>query len=120
MAHVLMDQGRWREALEQCRLVLGHIDAQGLPSCLTLRDQCTVYTMEDVAKIAGAMGEPDKAIAWLSEGARASSVLDEFGAGTFHIIDKLESLLLQAGRLEEAAVWARLAPVEELKPAGGK
>ncbi|KAI5927179.1 Clr5 domain-containing protein [Camillea tinctor] len=108
--HILMDKRSWAEALSVCLGIVGYADKQGLPVEMTLRDECAVYTMEDIAKIYENMGEPEKSTHWLGRAATCATNLGKPTHEIAHIVDKLEALLLESGRADEAQVWRRMAP----------
>ncbi|KAI0595420.1 Clr5 domain-containing protein [Biscogniauxia sp. FL1348] len=108
--HILMDKGSWAEALSVCLGIVGQADELVLPTEMTLRDSCAVYTMEDIAKIYENMGEPEKSTDWLRKAATCATNLGRPVHEVAHIVDKLETLLLKSGRADEAQVWRRMAP----------
>ncbi|KAH9993140.1 Clr5 domain-containing protein [Xylariaceae sp. FL0662B] len=110
LEHVYMDMESWNEALSVCFEIVGPVDDTGSPTEATLKDDCGVSTMEDIAKIYEHMGNPDKSITWLMQAAISASSLWGSTQETAHIVDKLECLLVKNGRVDEGHIWRRLAP----------
>ncbi|KAF8855332.1 hypothetical protein BDZ45DRAFT_805081 [Acephala macrosclerotiorum] len=100
--HVLVDTGDYLQALKLCFTIVGTCEPV---KHLAYYDNCTVHTMEDIAKIYDRLGNIDLSTKWLELAAYVGRDLWGPWVGTMHIVDKLVLMLLRAGRQAEATAW---------------
>ncbi|KAI0201367.1 hypothetical protein F4808DRAFT_469671 [Astrocystis sublimbata] len=108
LEHVYMDIGSWSMALTVCMDIVGQTQLDGSATVSTKKDECDLYTMEDVAKIHQQLGDNDQSISWLMLAATTASTLFGASVQTIHIVDKLEKLLVEQRRYDEAGLWGQL------------
>lgn len=106
VAHVLMDCAEWKKALELCFSVVGHDESKTAPTIPQYMDACAVYAMEDMSKIYGMLGDIPLSIVWLEKAVSVAWTLWPKGSiAVEHVVDKLDGMLRQCGRLDEAELW---------------
>ena len=106
LEHVLMDSAEWNKALQLCFFIVGQDEATSTVVEPSYTDECAIYTMEDISKIYGALGNVASSVVWLEKAiAVAWDIRPVDWIGTEHIVDKLDSILRQCGRSDEADVW---------------
>jgi hypothetical protein len=106
LEHVLMDNAEWKKALQLCFFIVGQDEASNAAVAPSYTDECAIYTMEDISKIYGTLGDVASSVVWLEKAillAWAIRPVDWIGAE--HISDKLDGVLRQCGRAEEADIW---------------
>ena len=111
--HVLMDIGRWREALQVCMNIVGEIRVMNGVVQPLHNDQCAASTMEDIAKIYDNLSDPDSSIAWLKGAAIYGQGPSRVSVAEEHVVDKVVTALQLRGDEEEAEVWRQLCPSVE-------
>jgi hypothetical protein len=107
LEHVYIDNGQLLQALELCHLIVGQVNPASNLAEPSYKDEWSVYTMEDIAKIYEELGNGGMSIAWLQEAAMGAWGLWKDWAATRHIVDKLEAALTRDGRHNEAMNWIR-------------
>jgi hypothetical protein len=106
LEHVLMDSAEWNKALQLCFFIVGQDETTSTVVEPSYTDECDIYTMEDISKIYGALGNVASSVVWLEKAiAVAWDIRPVDWIGTEHIVDKLDSILRQCGRSDEADVW---------------
>lgn len=106
MAHVLMDQGHHRQAIQLGESVVGMVRNFGHSPIMVLHhDDYAVHSMEDMAKSYDILGDFESSAAWLSLAVEHAWALWRKWVATEHIVDKLERALRACGRSYEIQSW---------------
>ena len=108
LEHVLIDEEKWHEALEVCHSIVDQQHSSFQLAEPHRRDECAVYTMEDIAKIYANVGETKSCIAWLTQAANSAWMLWGSCVATRHIVDKLVGALMASGEADEADFWRNI------------
>ena len=93
--HILIETEDYSQALELCFSIIGRDKSNTALAEPKHKDECAVYTMEDLSKIYSLLGDIESSTMWLKQALITSrSVWPNGSVGEDHIVDKLKSLLL--------------------------
>ncbi|KAL7928816.1 hypothetical protein V8C35DRAFT_332512 [Trichoderma chlorosporum] len=104
LEHIYIDQHDWVSALDQCFEIVGQRFSNSISPNPDpqYHDECSVWTMEDIAKIWELNGNSDQAIAWLKQARISGGIVWGPEVALEHIQDKLMELFIRCGKTEEA------------------
>ncbi|KAK5994162.1 FAD-dependent monooxygenase prx3 [Cladobotryum mycophilum] len=104
LEHIYIDQEDWVSALDVCFDIVGHHvgDSVSPNPDPQHHDECSVWTMEDIAKIYECTGNLGQAIAWLKQARISGGIVWGGKVALEHIQDKLIELLTKCGKTAEA------------------
>jgi hypothetical protein len=105
LEHVYMDQQDWAAALSTCFDIVGQQRLEPPDPDPLYHDECSVWTMADIAKTCECAGNLDQAIAWLKQAKISGGMLWGQSDMLNHIQDKLNELLELLGREDELKLW---------------
>lgn len=105
LEHVYMDQKDWPAALSTCFDIVGQQQLEPPDPDPLYHDECSVWTMADIAKTCECAGNLDQAVAWLKQARISSGMLWGQSDMLSHIQDKLNELLKLLGREDELELW---------------
>jgi hypothetical protein len=106
--HVYMDQEAWTSALGVCFDIVGQCQFDTPEPNPIYHDDCSVYTMEDIAKICECAGNIELAVVWLKQARISGGMALGQQTAVAHIQDKLYELLKQLDREEELKLWTAM------------
>ena len=111
LAHVNVDRGDYGRASKLSMSVVAHSDLTHDVVGPRFHDSRAVYAMEDLADIHARMGQMEPSLVWLEKAAHDAWDLWKNDVATVHIFDKLDPLLRQYGRADDADWYQqRLVP----------
>ena len=96
-----MDQKDWPAALSTCFDIVGQQQLEPPDPDLLYHDECSVWTMADIAKTCEHAGNLDQAVAWLKQARISGGMLWGQSDMLNHVQDKLNELLELSGREDE-------------------
>ena len=112
LAHIHVDKGEYDLASKLSMSVVAHSNLTHDFVGPRFHDSRAVYAMEDLADIHARMGQMEPSIVWLEKAAHDAWDLWKHDVATVHIFDKLDPLLRQCGRSDDADWYKqRFVPV---------